>query len=166
MLLVTVLINKLNLKSSFPRYQAVVEATAYDDTEASEKRMTRAIENNPNPQWNQELDFGSRVSWQYMDVSVLGYDPVTKNPNAILMDSRSFSVNSGQHNKQLCTSRYDCSTKLTFSFTLMKPNCLCYNGRTCTMEGGCNFPAGYGGPQCEHVRGRLRIYLQKGEKIY
>ena len=96
---------------------------------------------------------------------VLGYDPVTKNLNVILMDSRSFSVNSGQHNKQLCTSRRDCNTKLTFSFTLTKPNCLCYNGGTCTMEGGCNFPAGYGGSRCEHVRGRLRIYLQKGENL-
>ena len=33
------------------------------------------------------------------------------------------------------------------------------------MEGGCNFPAGYSGPRCEHVRGRLRIYLQKGENL-
>ena len=33
------------------------------------------------------------------------------------------------------------------------------------MEGECNFPAGYSGPRCEHVRGRLRIYLQKGENL-
>ena len=35
---------------------------------------TGALENNPNPQWDQELDFGSRVSWQYMNVRVLDYD--------------------------------------------------------------------------------------------
>ena len=33
------------------------------------------------------------------------------------------------------------------------------------MEGECNFPAGYSRPRCEHVRGRLRIYLQKGENL-
>ena len=47
----------------------------------------------------------------------------------------------------------------------MKPNCLCYNGGTCTTEGGCNYPATYGGPACEHTRRRLRILVRRGENL-
>ena len=52
-----------NLKSSSPQFHVVVKVTAYDDTGASKIIITRPIENNPIPQWNQELDFDSRVSW-------------------------------------------------------------------------------------------------------
>ena len=96
----------------------------------------------------------------------MDFDPVTDSIRSTLIDAKSFSVNSGQHNKlELCATRNDCSTNLTFSYTLIEPNCLCYNGGTCTIKGRCNCPAGYGGPRCEHLRGRLHIFIQRGENL-
>ena len=63
-----------NLKSPSPQFYAFVEVMAHDNTRANMIMKTGALENNPNPQWDQELDFGSRVSWQYMNVCVLDYD--------------------------------------------------------------------------------------------
>ena len=63
-----------NLKSVSPQSNVFVWIKAYDDTRANKALITLPIVNNPNPQFNEVLDFGSCVSWQYMDVSVMDFD--------------------------------------------------------------------------------------------
>ena len=138
-----------------------VMVTAYDDRGGKITKKTRYIQNDANPKWDEWLDFGSRISWQYIDVSIWNNNP--DHGNAPLTEPHSFALNPGHHNRVHCKSQ-KCRTKMTFSFTLTK-ECHCFNGGTCLSDGVCDCPINYGGPQCEYVRGHLRVYARRGKKF-
>lgn len=145
--------------------EAFAVVTAYDDRRQKVIHMTSRvnIENNSNPEWNEELDFGSRVSWQYIEVGVWGYNPQADEIDGRLIRPEAYSVNPGHHNRLLCND-HDCRTTATFSFTLME-ECLCYNGGSCKMEGGCDCPPKYGGEHCKYVRSQLRVHVRNGKML-
>ena len=152
-----------NVKSMSPTVFAAV--WAHDDSRREEFNATLPvnISSNNNPQWNEELDFGNRISWQYIQVGVWGYDPQTDEIGEIALYILSFSVNPGHHSRILCNGN-DCSSKLTFSITLTE-DCVCLNGGTCSTDGDCSCPAGYGGSRCEYPSGNLLVFIENGRQL-
>lgn len=86
-----------------------------------------------------------------------------------LIDAQTFSVNLGEHNRQLCASRQDCDSKLTFFINLIEPTCpLCHNGGRCSVwyrYGPCKCSLGYSGKHCELLHGRIRVYIETATNL-
>ena len=149
------------------RNDGYVEVTAYDDSGQSKTLKTNVIHNSANPNWNTPLDFGKHISsvnaaWQYVDVSIWNYN--SNQPDRRLTFPQSFSVNPGHHNRQHC-NYMGCDIRLTFSISVTD-NCTCFNGGMCLANGRCKCPTSYSGKHCEHVRGRLRIFVRNGANLH
>ena len=147
-----------NLK---PTSNAYVIVTAHDDERRHVAMRTSYIESTADPNWDTWLDFGSRSSWQYIDVSIWDYDLDTGDTQ--LTNTQTFYLNPGRHNHTHCNKR-KCGIKMIFSFTLTQ-ECHCFNGGTCLSDGACDCPSKYGGPQCEYLHGQLRIYVLRGRNL-
>ena len=145
---------------------AYVRITAYDDQGRSVTKSTKSIENEANPKWKTNLSFGRHlngkiVSWQYIDVSILDYDPDSSDDE--VTSSQSFSVNPGHHNREHCDN-IDCDIRMTFSISLTK-SCSCFSGGTCLPDGTCDCKKGFGGPRCEYARGQLLIFAKRATNL-
>ena len=148
-----------------PSDDAYVNVTAYDDSGRSETKSTARIDNTANPVWNTKLRFGRRTNWQYITVSVWDYDPPIngKNEDDSLYDAQDFSINPGVHNLKHCDSN-DCNKKLTFSMTLTA-ECHCLNGGTCQPDKTCICAAGFGGPHCQYLQGKLTVSVFSASRL-
>ena len=146
-----------------------VKVTAVDDSGSSVTYSTRHIQEDHSPSWNQWLNFGGRISWQYFEMSVSDRDLFFDDR---MLNTQSFSVNPGYHrNLQHCDSD-TCSARVNFDYNLIldgnecSPN-PCIRG-TCTdfiSSYHCNCPSEYGGTNCEYIRERLRIYARYGSGL-
>ena len=146
-----------------------VKVTAVDDSGSRVTYSTRHIQEDHSPSWNQWLDFGGRISWQYFEMSVWDRDILFDDR---MLNTQSFSVNPGYHrNLQHCNSD-TCSARVNFDYNLIldgnecSPN-PCIRG-TCTdriSSYQCNCPSGYGGTRCERIKERLRIYARYGSGL-
>ena len=100
--------------------------TAYDDHGFSETRVTHHVENSGDPSWNTRLNFGKRISWQYIDVSIWDYD--TSNSDNVIISPQSYPMN-GHHNCDLRNNnKYNMMTTFSMSRT---DTCHCFSGGTC-----------------------------------
>ena len=135
-----------------------VKVTAYDDNGQSNTQMTHHIRGDVISDWSTDLDFGKRVSWQYIDVSIWDYDSKIE-----ITSSQSFSVNPGLHNREHCDN-VNCNIRLNFSISL-SDDCHCFSGGSCLTDGTCLCTVGYGGPRCEYFRGRLRFFARKASNL-
>ena len=139
-----------------------VMVTAYDDHGFSETRVTRHVENSGDPNWDTRLNFGKRISWQYIDVSIWDYD-TTGNSDNVIISPQSYSVNPGHHNRELCNN-WNCNTMMTFSMSLTD-TCHCFSGGTCLPNDTCACAVGYRGPRCEFPHGRLSIFARNAKNL-
>ena len=134
---------------------AVVAVTAYDDQGQSETKRTNYTR-------NESLDFGNRVSWQYIEINIVDENDKQLTPVQF------FSVNAGLHKLQNCkVRRQKCvSTRLNFSLSL-SDNCNCFSGGTCRTDGtmSCDCAEGFGGPHCEYLRGSLQIVARNATNL-
>ena len=110
-----------------------VMVTAYDNHGFSETRVTHYVENSANPKWDARLNFGRHISWQYIDVSIWGYN--TDNSNDVIVSPQSYSVNPGHHNRELCDTEA-CNMRMIFSISFTD-TCHCFSGGTCLPNNTC-----------------------------
>lgn len=126
------------------------------------KRITTDIAD-----WNEWIDFGARMSWQYIVMSV--WNDYSFRRNIQVTSNQTFAVSQGSHrNLQYCDGQ-SCSKRVDFDYNLdpdhddCNPN-KCEHG-TCTDQFfayRCNCPLGFTGLQCEVVQGNLRVYIRYG----
>ena len=157
---------EINLKRMANAY---VMVTAYDDKGNAVTKQTTHVNgtNDPIATFDEILEFGSRNSWQNIEVSIWDYtggaDPNTRDVQ--LTDVQSFSLNPWRHNHTHCDSK-QCNTFLIFLSQLTRECYNCYNGGTCPPQGWqCQCPNDYGGTQCEYARGMLRIFTRSGQNL-
>ena len=123
-------------------------------------------------EWNQWIDFGARMSWQYFIMSLWIQHNQYGKPAIQAMSNQTFTVSQGSHrNLQYCDGQ-SCTTRIDFDYDLdpdrddCNPN-KCIHG-TCTDQFfayKCNCPQGYSGLQCEIIRGLLQVYIRHGHGL-
>ena len=158
-------------ETSNKTFGAYVQVTATDDQEFSVTRTTPNISFSDTATWKKLLDFGGRISWQYMTVSVWR---VSMDGDYRITESQAFSLSSGSHrNLHHCGDYPSCNTLVQFDYKLKldrdecNPN-PCRNNGTCrdlTSSYVCDCPSGYSGPQCQHAEGRLRVYIRSATDL-
>ena len=156
--------NAINLiTNGLPPASPRVYITAVDDKGSNVTKFTNVIHITS---WNELLDFGGRMSWQYMTISVWSV-------NSQLIKNQVFSLSSGSHKNLHHCSDSHCSTFVRFDYSLRldsdecNPN-PCRNGGTCRdliSSFLCDCPAGYSGHQCQHAKGRLRVYIRNATDL-
>lgn len=148
-----------------PRDDPYVNVTAYDDSGQSVTKSTARFDNTGSPVWNTKLRFGRRTNWQYINVSIWDYDPPKngQNEDDLLYVPQAFSVNPGVRNLEHCDN-IDCNKKLTFSMTLVE-ECVCLNNGTCQPDKTCICAAGFGGPHCQYLQGKLTVSVFSALKL-
>ena len=123
-------------------------------------------------EWNQWIDFGARVSWQYLVMSLWDWYKYNSLPSVQLMSNQTFTVSQGSHrNLQYCDGQ-SCSSQIDFDYDLDpdRNDCnpdKCIHG-TCTDQFfafTCSCPKGYSGLYCEIIRGLLRVYIRRGHNL-
>ena len=147
-----------------------VKVSAVDDRRQRTTHNTRHVKGDRSPAWNQWLDFGGRISWQYFEMSVWDDDP---GPDGRMTNTQTFSVSPGFHSNLQHCNTVDCSIRIYFSYYLRldgnecRPN-PCLNGGRCTdliAAYKCICRPGYSGTWCQYVTGRLRIYARYGKDL-
>ena len=148
-----------------------VLVTAVDDQGSNvTKNLTTHITDNGTVTWNDLLDFGGRISWQYMTISVWSIDA---EGDSWITRSQAFSLSSGFHKNLLHCSDSSCNSFIHFDYNLRldgddcNPN-PCRNNATChdlISSYSCDCPTGYTGPQCEHIKGRLRVFIRNATDL-
>lgn len=147
-----------------------VQVTAIDDQELSVTEATQNISFGYNATWNELLDFGGRISWQYMTISVWR---VSMEGDYQITKSQAFSLSSGFHKNLHHCGDSSCNTLVQFDYKLKldrdecNPN-PCRNNGTChdlTSSYICYCTFGYSGPQCQHAKGRLRVFIRNATDL-
>ena len=122
-------------------------------------------------EWNQWIDFGPRVSWQYLVMSLWDWHKYSF-PSVQLMFNQTFIVSQGSYrNLQYCDGQ-SCSSRIDFDYDLDpdRNDCnpdKCIHG-TCidqVFAFTCSCPKGYSGLYCEIIRGLLRVYIRRGHNL-
>ena len=139
-----------------------VRVTAYDDKGQSQTMTTAYFNNTANPVWNTNLVFGRRNNWQYINVSIWDHD-TPPNRDDLLTRFETFSINSGRYELNHCND-VNCRENMSFVMTL-KETCKCYNKGLCLSGTKCTCANGYGGPNCQYVRGKLRISVSNANNL-
>ena len=130
------------------------------------------IANDTTVTWNELIDFGGRISWQYMTISVWSANDTALGDSQITR-SQAFSLSSGFHNNLLHCSDSRCRSVVNFDFNLKldrdecNPN-PCRNNGTChdlISSFSCECPVGYTGSQCQFAKGRLRIFIRNATDL-
>ena len=146
-----------------------VKVTAVGDNGGSVTYNTRHIQGDRSPTWNQWMDFGGRISWQYFDMSVWDADVGSDD---LMLTTQSFSVNPGYHRNLVHCDTASCSARVYFDYNLIpdgnecSPN-PCVRGTCIDLISAyrCNCPTGYRGTRCEFIRERLRVYVRYGRNL-
>ena len=87
--------NGIELSNGYNYPTAYVNVTAVDDSGKHSTYLTRSIGRNRSPTWNQWIDFGERISWQYFEISVWNDNRYSANHQ--LTDAQTFTVSPGYH---------------------------------------------------------------------
>ena len=160
----------INDTGNLPRNKIIyINVTAYDDSRQSVTMVTPDInttnESNVNPNLNETMFFGHRVSWQYIIIAIM--DRSTN--QSLNKNLRVFSVNSGHKTVDVCglSPRWDrCSNvRMNFTMSLSDTGCHCFSGGTCLPNGSCECATGYGGPRCRRIRGRLSVSFDNATNL-
>ena len=124
-------------------------------------------------EWNQWINFGARVLWQYLVMSLwVRHSKLDGYPANQLMSNQTFTVSQGSYrNLQYCDGQ-SCSSRIDFDYDLApdRNDCnpdKCVHG-TCTDQFfafTCSCPKGYSGLYCEKIRGLLRVYIRRGHNL-
>ena len=156
--------------SSTENLGVYVQVTAIDDRESSVPKVTQNVSLDHNTTWNELLDFGGRISWQYITISVWR---VSMKGDLQITENQAFSLSSGSHRNLRHCSDSNCNTFIYFGYNLKLDRDDC-NPNPCKNNGICNdliasfscdCPAGYSGPQCQHAKGRLRLYARNATDL-
>ena len=163
--------NTTNLNTNGGNNRMYVLVTAVDDQGTNVTKTTNiTTANGTTVTWNELIDFGGRISWQYMTISVWS---VAEEGDTQITRSQSFSLSSGFHKDLLHCSDYRCNSFVHFDFNLKpdgdecNPN-PCRNNGTChnlISSFSCDCPVGYTGPQCRHANGRLRVFIRNAADL-
>ena len=152
-------------------FSVYVRVTAIDEQELNVTKttvtvtVTQNITFNNTITWNELLDFGGSSSWQYMTVSVWR---VSMKGDYEITKSQAFSLSSGSHKSLHHCGDSSCNALVQFDYKLKldreecSPN-PCKNNGTChdlISNYVCDCTSGYSGPQCQHVTGRLRVFVR------
>ena len=150
-----------------------IQVTAVDDQGSNVTKTTNfniTISDNGTATWNELLDFGGHISWQYMTVSVWSTDIVG---DSRITRNQAYSLSSGFHKNLKHCSDSRCNSLIHFDYNLKldrdecNPN-PCRNNATChdlISSFSCDCPAGYSGPQCQHAKGRLRVFVRNATDL-
>ena len=163
--------NATNLNTDGENPHLYVLVTAVDDQGSNVTKSTNiTITNDTTVTWNELIDFGSRISWQYMTISVWSADA---EGDSRITRSQAFSLSSGFHKNLLHCSDSRCNSFVHFDFNLKldrdecNPN-PCRNNGTChdlISSFSCDCPVGYTGPQCQYAKGRLRAFIRNATDL-
>ena len=163
--------NTTNLITDGGNHRMYVLVTAVDDQGSNVTKTTNiTTANDTTVTWNELIDFGGRISWQYMTISVWS---VAEEGDSRITRSQSFSLSSGFHKNLLHCSDSRCNSFIHFDFNLKpdgdecNPN-PCRNNGTChdlISSFSCDCPVGYTGPQCKHAKGRLRVFVRNATDL-
>lgn len=153
----------IQMAENLPRRKTpYVAVTAVDDHGRNETRTTTPIPRTQNPRWNEDIRFGSRHNWQYIQVSIWSSEK-KKKKDIMLTPPQVFSINPGQQNLQYCEDA-QCKKTMALS-TSLATDCHCVNGGRCLGSGACSCVSGYGGPQCQYNKGRLQITVHDARNL-
>ena len=149
--------------------------TAVDDQGSNVTKITNiTIANDTTVTWNELIDFGGRISWQYMTISVWSANDAAEGYSQITT-SQAFSLSSGFHNNLLHCSDSSCRSVVNFDYNLKldihrdecNPN-PCRNNGTChdlISSFSCECPVGYTGSCCQYLNGRLRVFIRNATNL-
>jgi hypothetical protein len=163
----------LNLKMSYSN-KMYVQVIAVDNNGKHSTYTTKykyITELAGETEWNQWIDFGARISWQYFVMS-LWVQHTWHNYAIQLMSNQTFIVSQGYHrNLQYCDGR-SCSSRIDFDYDLDpdRNDCnpdKCVHG-TCIDQFFayiCSCPKGYSGLHCKIIRGLLLVYIRRGHGL-
>ena len=147
-----------------------VQVTAVDDRELNVTKATQNVFLDHKITWNELLDFGGRISWQYITTSIWR---VSMEGDFQITENQAFSLSSGSHKNLRHCSDSNCDTFLYFDYNLKldrdecNPN-PCKNNGTChdlISSFLCDCPAEYSGLQCQYAKGRLRIFIRNATNL-
>ena len=151
--------------------RATVIVTAKKDDQ-TETQMTTAPKPTSNPEWDQELRFGSD-SWQSISIRI------RVEPNQPGKDNKEtprqlFYVNYGEYDLDHCDKSSCNGIKLSFEYELKHAVDPC-NPNPCKNRGTCRFgditdytcycPADRYGKDCDMLRGNLTLYILNGNNL-
>ena len=123
-------------------------------------------------EWNQWINFGARVSWQYLVMSLWVWHNKISSSAIQLMSNQTFTVSQGSYRDLQYCDGQSCSSRIDFDYDLdpdrndCNPN-KCIHG-TCIDQFfafTCSCPKGYNGLYCEIIRGLLRVYNHRGHNL-
>ena len=163
--------NATNLNAGGVNHRMYVLVTAVDDQGANVTKTTN-MTNDTTATWNELIDFGGRVSWQYVTISVWSVDA---EGDSQVTRSQAFSLSSGFHKNLLHCSNSRCTSFVDFDFNLKldrdecNPN-PCRNNGTChdlISSFSCDCPVGYTGPRCQYGNNnnRLRVFIRNATNL-
>ena len=147
-----------------------VQVTAVDDRELNVTKATQNVSLDHKITWNELLDFGGRISWQYITISIWR---LSMEGDFQITENQAFSLSSGFHKNLRHCSDSNCDKFLYFDYNLKLDRDEC-NPNPCKNNGICHdlissflcdCPAEYSGPQCQYAKGRLRVFIRNATNL-